>query len=97
MRARVSALNNVDLPTFGNPTIAILMPIKLLREVWLAALAMRFGGGPAAVQLVHRRLLAAAEQDGNDVRGIGHRGPDRRLVLAGRPLQHVVDHFGPVA
>src|SRR5947209_3739857 len=90
MPAFVSALNRVDLPTFGRPT----MPHLTLTSC-LSVGGSRFG---PRVKFVHRPLCVT----GLEPRPYGQRATDctvdQRLLLAARRLQHVVDHLplGPL-
>ena len=80
MPALVSALNSVDLPTLGRPTMPHLR---------LMAIPSLFGA--LRVQRHHRALHVAARDVGPRVERAVDRRVDARALVGARRLQHVVD------
>src|SRR4051812_9316089 len=84
MPALVSALNSVDLPTFGRPTIPHL--------TLTSGLSARGRGLRPRMQFVHGSLRIPGLQARPDRQRSGDRLFDERLFVAARRLQDVVDH-----
>src|SRR5690242_18131081 len=98
MRARVSALNNVDLPTLGRPT----MPQRMgMAQQYPASGACRCCGCSrrriATVQASHGTLRSLREQHWYDIGGGSDRLLDELRVRCGGPAEHVVEHLRPIA
>src|SRR5690606_17525133 len=76
MPALVRALNRVDLPTFGRPTMPHLMPMG------------RNSSGFRGVEALHRLVEVAGDRQRQHRQGVVHGPQDGRLVVPARPAQH---------
>src|SRR4051812_25095723 len=97
MPALVRALNNVDLPTFGMPTIPHLRLMTLPSRDFHPIDATRSGVSPrrrtAGMQFQHRALHLAPRQVRPCVEAASDCGVDRLALLQSRRLEHEVDDF----
>src|SRR5690606_26184582 len=94
MPAAVSALNSVDLPTLGSPTIPHLMPIESLgprcvplRRCAAGVQVLRL----ACMQPVRRPLGAFLDEDRQQLDGLADRLEDLLLVLGGGAVEDMAD------
>src|SRR5690242_9921446 len=101
MPALVSALNRVDLPTLGSPTMPHLMPMDLIPGIgnreWgigkagvgmLLRLPIPHSLFPRRVQLLHRLVELPIHRQRQHVQGARDAVQDGGFVRGGRPAQH---------
>src|SRR5690606_12762163 len=78
MPARVNALNRVDLPTFGRPTMPHVMPMVL--------------SGPVGVQLLHGFVEVAGHGQRQHVERVVDGATDENVVVGRRASEHPAGH-----
>src|SRR5688572_8606706 len=79
MPALVSALNRVDLPTFGRPTMPHLMPMGIRGPCWLRL---------RRIEALHRLVEIARDRQRQDRRGVVDGAEDGGLVVAAGLAKH---------